>query len=62
MTLAPTSKFAITFIFITVLLDMVGFGLIIPVQPALISQVAQVDVASAVNLVAIEAMKRPAKS
>ena len=47
MTVAPTSKFAITFIFITVLLDMVGFGLIIPVQPALISQVAQVDVAQA---------------
>lgn len=47
MTIAPTSKFAITFVFITVLLDMVGFGLIIPVQPALISQVAHVDVAQA---------------
>ena len=47
MTVAPTSKYAITFVFITVLLDMVGFGLIIPVQPGLISQVAKVDVAHA---------------
>ncbi len=47
MTVAPTSKYAITFVFITVLLDMVGFGLIIPVQPALILQVAHVNVAQA---------------
>ncbi len=47
MTVAPASNYAIIFVFITVLLDMVGFGLIIPVQPALISQVAQVDVAQA---------------
>ena len=47
MTIAPKSKYAFVFIFITVLLDMVGFGLIIPVQPALISQVAHVDVAQA---------------
>ena len=47
MNVSPTSKYAITFVFITVLLDMVGFGLIIPVQPALISQVAHVDVAQA---------------
>ena len=47
MAVAPTSKFALTFIFITVLLDMVGFGLIMPVQPALISQVGHVDVAQA---------------
>ncbi len=47
MTISPHSKFAITFVFVTVLLDMVGFGLIIPVQPALISQVAHVDVAHA---------------
>ncbi len=44
---SPTSKYAISFAFFTVLLDMVGFGLIIPVQPALISSVAQVDVAQA---------------
>ena len=47
MTAAPTSKYALTFIFLTVLLDMVGFGLIMPVQPALISQVGHVDVAQA---------------
>ncbi len=47
MTIAPTSKYAISFVFITVLLDMVGFGLIIPVQPALIGSVAHVDVAAA---------------
>jgi MFS transporter, DHA1 family, tetracycline resistance protein len=47
MTVAPTSKYAITFVFITVLLDMVGFGLIIPVQPALIRDVGHVDLAHA---------------
>ena len=47
MTFAPTSRYALLFIFITVFLDMVGFGLIIPVQPALISEVAHVDVAHA---------------
>jgi MFS transporter, DHA1 family, tetracycline resistance protein len=36
-----------TFIFITVLLDMVGFGLIIPVLPALIEQVGKTDLAHA---------------
>ena len=47
MTVSPTSKYAVTFVFITVLLDMVGFGMIIPVQPALIEQVAKVDLAAA---------------
>ncbi len=47
MTAAPTSKHAITFVFITVLLDMVGFGLIIPVQPSLIQEVGHMDVAHA---------------
>ena len=46
MTASPTSKYAVTFVFITVLLDMVGFGMIIPVQPALIQQVAKVDLAA----------------
>jgi MFS transporter, DHA1 family, tetracycline resistance protein len=40
-------RLAITFIFITVLLDMVGFGLIIPVLPSLIGQVGNVDIAHA---------------
>jgi MFS transporter, DHA1 family, tetracycline resistance protein len=47
-TLAPARRrTAITFIFITVLLDMVGFGLIIPVLPALIEDVGHVDLADA---------------
>lgn len=47
MTIAPNSKYAVWFVFITVLLDMVGFGLIMPVQPALIESVAHVDVGTA---------------
>lgn len=47
MTIAANSKYAVLFVFITVLLDMVGFGLIIPVQPALIESVAHVDVGEA---------------
>lgn len=47
MTASPASKYAVTFVFITVLLDMVGFGMIIPVQPAIIQQVAKVDLAAA---------------
>ena len=38
---------AITFIFITVLLDMVGFGLIMPVLPALISDVGTFSLSDA---------------
>jgi MFS transporter, DHA1 family, tetracycline resistance protein len=47
MTAPANSKYAITFVFITVLLDMIGFGLIMPVQPALIKEVGQLDVAHA---------------
>ncbi len=47
MTASPNNKYAVTFVFITVLLDMVGFGMIIPVQPAIIQQVAKVDLAAA---------------
>jgi MFS transporter, DHA1 family, tetracycline resistance protein len=46
MTPAP-SKHAITFVFITVFLDMVGFGLIMPVLPALIQDVGHMDIARA---------------
>ena len=42
MTASPSSKYAVTFVFITVLLDMVGFGMIIPVQPAIIQDPAAV--------------------
>ena len=41
------SRHAVTFVFVTVLLDMVGFGLIIPVVPRLIQEVGGVDLAHA---------------
>jgi MFS transporter, DHA1 family, tetracycline resistance protein len=47
MTASPTSKHAVTFVFITVFLDMVGFGLIMPVLPRLIETVGQMDIAHA---------------
>jgi MFS transporter, DHA1 family, tetracycline resistance protein len=50
MTIALTPakrRTAITFIFITVLLDMVGFGLIIPVLPSLIEEVGHIGLADA---------------
>jgi hypothetical protein len=34
------NRHAVTFIFITVFLDMMGFGLIMPVMPALLSELA----------------------
>ena len=39
---APASRHAVSFVLITVFLDMVGFGLIIPVTPALIEEVGGV--------------------
>jgi MFS transporter, DHA1 family, tetracycline resistance protein len=47
MTAQPTSKYAVTFVFITVFLDMVGFGLIMPVLPRLIETVGHMDIAAA---------------
>ncbi len=47
MTASHTSKHAVTFVFITVFLDMVGFGLIMPVLPRLIETVGQMDIAHA---------------
>ena len=47
--LAP-SRHAITFILITVLLDMIGFGLIIPVLPKLIQTVGQMSLAEAAKI------------
>jgi DHA1 family tetracycline resistance protein-like MFS transporter len=41
------SKTAITFVFITVVLDMIGFGIIMPVLPQLIESVGQMDLAHA---------------
>jgi DHA1 family tetracycline resistance protein-like MFS transporter len=40
----PTSRHAVTFVLITVFLDMVGFGLIMPVLPALIEEVGHVGI------------------
>ena len=40
-------KFAVSFVFITVFMDMVGFGLIMPVLPRLIEQVSGRDLAGA---------------
>jgi MFS transporter, DHA1 family, tetracycline resistance protein len=47
MTALPSSKLAVTFVFITVFLDMVGFGLIMPVLPRLIETVGHVTIADA---------------
>lgn len=47
MARATASTSAVTFVFITVLLDMVGFGLIIPVLPQLIEDVGHVDLGQA---------------
>jgi MFS transporter, DHA1 family, tetracycline resistance protein len=50
MTASPASKHAVTFVFITVFLDMVGFGLIMPVLPALIQDIGHVSVAEAAGI------------
>jgi MFS transporter, DHA1 family, tetracycline resistance protein len=47
MSQRPPNRHAVTFIFITVLLDMVGFGLIMPVLPRLIESVSGTDLAGA---------------
>jgi len=47
MSLHPPNRHAVTFIFITVLLDMVGFGLVMPVLPRLIEDVSRTDLAGA---------------
>lgn len=45
-----TSRHATTFIMVTVLLDMISFGIIIPVLPALIGDVGHVDLAEAARI------------
>ncbi len=47
---APASRHAVTFVWITVFLDMVGFGIIIPVLPKLIGQVSHVSLAEAAKI------------
>ena len=43
----PPSRHAVTFVLLSVLLDMIGFGLIIPVLPGLIEEVGQVGLSEA---------------
>ena len=50
MTAVPSSKHAVTFVFITVFLDMVGFGIIMPVLPELITTVGHVSLAQAASI------------
>ena len=45
--MAPKRNAAIGFIFITLLIDVIGFGIIIPVMPQLISDLKQVDISTA---------------
>jgi DHA1 family tetracycline resistance protein-like MFS transporter len=47
MTASPASRHAVTFVLITVFLDMVGFGLIMPVLPGLIERVGGMTLADA---------------
>lgn len=53
MTAREPGKHAITFIFITVLIDMIGFGLIIPVMPELIGELTGLRADEAARLGAI---------
>jgi DHA1 family tetracycline resistance protein-like MFS transporter len=45
--MASTKNAAVGFIFITVLIDVIGFGIIIPVMPGLISNLKHVDISTA---------------
>ncbi len=45
--MASKKSAAVGFIFITLLIDVIGFGIIIPVMPKLISQLKQVDISTA---------------
>jgi MFS transporter, DHA1 family, tetracycline resistance protein len=47
MTAAAKNSHAVTFVLITVFLDMVGFGLIMPVLPGLIENVGHMEIADA---------------
>ncbi len=45
--MASSKNAAVGFIFITLLIDVIGFGIIIPVMPGLISRLNNVDVSTA---------------
>ena len=44
---APAPRTAVVFVFVTVLIDMIGVGLIFPVMPALLQDVGHVDLSQA---------------
>lgn len=50
MTASATSPHAVTFVLVTVFLDMVGFGIIMPVLPALIREVGHMEIADAARI------------
>ena len=45
--MASTKNAAVGFIFVTLLIDVIGFGIIIPVMPGLISKLNHVDISTA---------------
>lgn len=47
MTVSPSNPHAVTFVLVTVFLDMIGFGIIMPVLPELIREVGHMDIADA---------------
>ncbi|MEM6747295.1 MAG: TCR/Tet family MFS transporter [Pseudomonadota bacterium] len=47
---APAPRFALLFMFITVLISMIGFGIIIPVMPDLLTEVTERSVSEAASL------------
>jgi DHA1 family tetracycline resistance protein-like MFS transporter len=47
---AAVSRHAVTFVLVTVFLDMLGFGIIMPVLPKLIGEVGHVDLADSARL------------
>lgn len=50
MTIPPKPKSAVIFIVLTILIDAIGFGIIIPVLPKLVMQLGHVDLASATRI------------
>ncbi|MFO1122485.1 MAG: TCR/Tet family MFS transporter [Hyphomicrobiales bacterium] len=47
MTARPPGRHAIAFVFITVMMDMIGYGLVMPVLPRMIEEVGHLDLAAA---------------
>ena len=46
MTLSSTSKYSLVFLFMTSLMDSIGFGIILPVLPGLIMEITGDDLSS----------------